>query len=144
MNNRRDFLKKVGVVTSLSAMGLPSFAFSSEPIESNTSENQKNSSQKVKVSIYQTTDVHCQVHAHDELFWENNQVVFRKTGGYAYLKTLFDKLKQQNPNSFFIDTGDLFQGSELSVKPTGKALVPLLNALRYHLYLPGNWEFVFG
>jgi 2',3'-cyclic-nucleotide 2'-phosphodiesterase (5'-nucleotidase family) len=144
MNNRRDFLKKVGVVTSLSAMGLPSFAFSSEPIESNTSENQKNSSQKVKVSIYQTTDVHCQVHAHDELFWENNQVVFRKTGGYAYLKTLFDKLKQQNPNSFFIDTGDMFQGSELSVKTTGKALVPILNALGYHLYLPGNWEVVFG
>lgn len=144
MNNRRDFLKKVGIVTSLSAMGLPSFAFSSEPKEINTSENQTNSSQKVKVSIYQTTDVHCQVHTHDELFWENNQAVFRKTGGYAYLKTLFDKWKQQNPNSFFIDTGDMFQGSELSVKTTGKALVPLLNALGYHLYLPGNWEVVYG
>ena len=37
----------------------------------------------------------------------------------------------------------MFQGSELSVKTTGKALVPVLNALGYDLYLPGNWEVVY-
>jgi len=30
MNNRRNFLKKVGAVASLSAMGVPSFAFHTE------------------------------------------------------------------------------------------------------------------
>lgn len=144
MNNRREFLKKVGVATSLSALGLPNMAFS--PLEIHTDANtdiQKNETMQ-KVSIFQTTDVHCQVHTHDELFWENNQAVFRRTGGYAHLKTLFDKWRKQNPNSLFVDTGDMFQGSELSVKTTGKALVPILNALGYNLYLPGNWEVIYG
>ncbi len=95
------------------------------------------------ISILQTTDVHCQVHPHDELFWENNQPVFRKTGGYAQLATYFKKERKENSNTFIIDTGDMFQGSELSVKTTGKAIVPILNELGYDLYLPGNWEVVY-
>lgn len=92
----------------------------------------------------QTTDVHCQINAHDELFWEKNQMVFRKTGGYARIATLFSKLKKSNPHTFFIDTGDMFQGSELSVETLGEAYVPILNALNYNLYLPGNWEVIYG
>ena len=95
------------------------------------------------ISILQTTDVHCQLHPHDELFWENNQPVFRKTGGYAHLAAYFKKERKENPNTFIIDTGDMFQGSELSVKTTGKAIVPILNQLGYDLYLPGNWEVVY-
>ena len=96
------------------------------------------------VSILQTTDVHCQIHPHDELFWEENQIKFRKTGGYAQLATYFEKLRKKNPNTFLMDTGDMFQGSELSVKTTGEAFVPILNALNYDLYLPGNWEVIYG
>jgi len=95
------------------------------------------------ISILQTTDVHCQVHSHDELFWENDQAVFRKTGGYAHLATYLRKEKKGNPNTFIIDTGDMFQGSELSVKTSGKAIVPVLNGLGYDLYLPGNWEVIY-
>ncbi|HQS51717.1 MAG TPA: 5'-nucleotidase C-terminal domain-containing protein, partial [Daejeonella sp.] len=87
--------------------------------------------------------VHCQVHPHDELFWENDQAVFRKTGGYAHLATYLRKEKKKNPNTFIIDTGDMFQGSELSVKTSGKAMVPVLNELGYDLYLPGNWEVIY-
>jgi len=95
------------------------------------------------LSILQTTDVHCQIHPHDELFWENDQMVFRKTAGYAHLATLFEQARKSNPNTFIIDTGDMFQGSELSVKTTGKAMQPILNGLGYDLYLPGNWEVVY-
>lgn len=95
------------------------------------------------ITLLQTTDVHCQIHPHDELFWENNQAVFRKTAGYAHLATLFDQVRKHNPNTFILDTGDMFQGSELSVKTTGKAITPILNALGYDLYLPGNWEVVY-
>ncbi|MBC7775376.1 MAG: 5'-nucleotidase C-terminal domain-containing protein [Phycisphaerae bacterium] len=95
------------------------------------------------ITLLQTTDVHCQIHSHDELFWENNQAVFRKTAGYAHVATLFDKVRKSNPNTFVIDTGDMFQGSELSVKTTGKAITPILNAMGYDLYLPGNWEVVY-
>jgi S-sulfosulfanyl-L-cysteine sulfohydrolase len=95
------------------------------------------------VTLLQTTDVHCQLHPHDELFWENEQMVFRQTGGYANLATLFKTIRQQNPDTFIIDTGDMFQGSMLSVETTGKALQPILNAMGYNLYLPGNWEVVY-
>jgi 2',3'-cyclic-nucleotide 2'-phosphodiesterase (5'-nucleotidase family) len=93
--------------------------------------------------ILQTTDVHCQVHPHDELFWENNQMVFRKTGGYSRLATFLKGFKKKNPDTFLVDTGDMFQGSELSVKTFGQAFVPILNALNYDLYLPGNWEVIY-
>lgn len=95
------------------------------------------------ISLLQTTDVHCQIHPHDELFWENNQAVFRKTAGYAHIATLFDKVRKSNPNTYIVDTGDMFQGSELSVKTSGKAISPILNAMGYDLYLPGNWEVVY-
>jgi len=95
------------------------------------------------LSILQTTDVHCQIHAHDELFWEKGKSVFRKTGGYAHLKTFLDQERKKSTHSFLIDTGDMFQGSELSVKTTGEAMVPILNALNYDLYLPGNWEVIY-
>lgn len=95
------------------------------------------------ISLLQTTDVHCQIHPHDELFWENEKAVFRKTAGYAHIATLFDQVRKKNPNTFVIDTGDMFQGSELSVKTTGKAIAPILNAMGYDLYLPGNWEVVY-
>jgi 2',3'-cyclic-nucleotide 2'-phosphodiesterase (5'-nucleotidase family) len=96
------------------------------------------------ITLLQTTDVHCQIHPHDELFWENNQLTFRKAGGYAHLATAIETLRKKNPaNTLLIDTGDMFQGSMLSVKTTGKAFVPILNALNYDLYLPGNWEVVY-
>jgi S-sulfosulfanyl-L-cysteine sulfohydrolase len=95
------------------------------------------------ITLLQTTDVHCQIHPHDELFWENDKAVFRKTGGYAHVASLFEKIRKNNPNTFIVDTGDMFQGSELSVKTTGKAITPILNAMGYDLYLPGNWEVVY-
>ncbi len=95
------------------------------------------------VTILQTTDVHCQLYPHDELFWENEQIVFRRTGGYANLATLFKEIKEKNQHTFIVDTGDMFQGSQLSVETTGKALQPILNSMGYNLYLPGNWEVIY-
>lgn len=144
-NNRRNFLKKAGILTA--ATGLLS---SSKLLASESEENQVNASEKdiekgkpYTVTILQTTDVHCQVHPHDELFWEDGKAVFRKTGGYAQLATYLKKERKKNPRTFVFDGGDMFQGSELSVKTTGAAMVPILNALKYDMYLPGNWEVVY-
>ncbi len=140
-NNRRNFLKQlstVGAGAALFTTPLSSVAEVTTQIEA-----EGISDKPFTVSILQTTDVHCQVHAHDELFWENNQSVFRKTGGYAHLATYFKKERIKNPHTFILDTGDMFQGSELSVKTTGKAMVPILNHLGYDLYLPGNWEVIY-
>jgi 2',3'-cyclic-nucleotide 2'-phosphodiesterase (5'-nucleotidase family) len=144
-NNRRNFIKNV------SALGLG--AALTSPIASLAESNHESvkqasalstDSNQTTISILQTTDVHCQIYPHDELFWEDNQIHFRKTGGYAYLSSLINSLRKQNPNTFVLDTGDMFQGSQLSVKTTGKAYVPILNAMEYDLYLPGNWEVIYG
>jgi len=143
-NNRRDFIKQLSTIGGAgllaSAAPIIAVADTAETIKSNEIPFDD---KPFTISILQTTDVHCQVHPHDELFWENDKVVFRKTGGYAHLATYLKKERNKNPNTFLIDTGDMFQGSELSVKTTGKAMVPILNALGYNLYLPGNWEVVY-
>ncbi len=148
MSNRRNFIKNIG------SLGIGASIVSPLSVLANDAKTESNDivydaegemvSKTTTISILQTTDVHCQIHPHDELFWENEKVVFRKTGGYAYLSSMLNSLKKKNPNTFIIDTGDMFQGSELSVKTTGKAFVPILNAMNYDLYLPGNWEVIYG
>lgn len=142
-NNRRDFIKKI---SSLGGAGLLAASPMISVAESIVKKNEQSAAlndEPFTISILQTTDVHCQVHPHDELFWENEKAVFRKTGGYAQLATYLKKARKKNPNTFLVDTGDMFQGSELSVKTTGKAIVPILNKLGYNLYLPGNWEVIY-
>jgi 2',3'-cyclic-nucleotide 2'-phosphodiesterase (5'-nucleotidase family) len=144
-NNRRNFIKNIGALGISIPFVAPISGFASEK-EYQEIENQDlvNNNLPQTISILQTTDVHCQIHPHDELFWEDNKAVFRKTGGYAYMATMLNDLKKKNPNTYIIDTGDMFQGSELSVKTTGEAFVPILDALKYDLYLPGNWEVIYG
>jgi sulfur-oxidizing protein SoxB len=147
--NRRKFLR-ASILTGLGA-GLGPLAMQgrTEALpETQTGETRSDTNREIApvsgtISLLHTTDVHCQLHPHDELFWENGRAAFRKTGGYAHLATLFDSLRKRNPHTLVMDTGDMFQGSELSVKTTGKALGPILNALGYDLYLPGNWEVVY-
>lgn len=149
MEERRKFLKNVGALGL--GIGISGSLFGAEnkltdlSDEPGSTENEScNANGETVISILQTTDVHCQIHPHDELFWEQDQIKFRKMGGYAELASYLDKLKKKNPNSLLIDTGDMFQGSALSVKTTGEAFVPILNALEYDLYLPGNWEVIYG
>ncbi len=143
MSNRRKFLESIGAI-GMGASILPTINSTTFESKSNDEINSSEIDASGSViSILQTTDVHCQLYTHDELFWENDKAVFRKTGGYANLATYLKKERKKNPNTFVLDTGDMFQGSELSVKTTGKALVPILNALQYDLYLPGNWEVVY-
>lgn len=142
-NKRRDFLKKIGSISGAGLLATSPVIAMAESFKKTEEQEPVSKDRIFTVSILQTTDVHCQVHPHDELFWENEKAVFRKTGGYAHLAAYLQKERKENPDSFLIDTGDMFQGSELSVKTTGQAMVPLLNALGYDLYLPGNWEVIY-
>jgi sulfur-oxidizing protein SoxB len=141
---RRDFIKQIGILgASTGLVGTVPMPDVLYPESEEKTVDDFASDKPFVLNILQTTDVHCQLHPHDELFWENNQSVFRKTGGYAYLATYFKNERSRNPNTFILDTGDMFQGSELSVKTTGESLVPILNALDYNLYIPGNWEVIY-
>lgn len=138
MDSRRSFIQK-GLLASTGLGLAPAGALKTRVGAPAPSELPKNGT----ITLLQTTDIHCQIHPHDEMFWENDQPVFRKTGGYAHLATMIKTIRRENPNTFVIDTGDMYQGSELAVKTQGDALVPILNAIGYDLYIPGNWEVVY-
>jgi S-sulfosulfanyl-L-cysteine sulfohydrolase len=143
--NRRDFLRTLGLTAGAGLVAASPLraALDSNTLVSASNDGENSEVKKFTINILQTTDVHCQIHPHDELFWENNQMVFRKTGGYAHLATFLKNFRKKNPDTILIDTGDMFQGSELSVKTLGRAFVPILNSLNYDLYLPGNWEVIY-
>ncbi|UJP63523.1 bifunctional metallophosphatase/5'-nucleotidase [Mongoliitalea daihaiensis] len=143
---KRSFLKKLGALSA--GTGLIGAGALQSSCSSNT-DNQIVSGEMdppaaFKVTILQTTDVHCQIHPHDELYWENGEKVFKKAGGYANMHAFIQQQRAQAAHSFLVDTGDMFQGSMLSVKTKGEAIVPILNAMSYDLYSPGNWEVVYN
>ena len=102
------------------------------------------SEQATRITLLHTSDIHGQVKVHDEFFWENEKAVFKKRGGFAYLKTMINGFRSENPNTLVVDSGDLFHGSAVAALSEGKDLVPLINDLRYDVMLPGNWEVVYG
>lgn len=139
-NSRRDFLKYTtlaGLGTSLSgtavAMTVPNKEIQA-PIDSSGN----------RFTILYTSDIHAQLHTHDEFFWENGKPVYKKRGGLAVLKTMITQFRKQNPaNTLLIDGGDYFHGSAVASLTEGEALIPLLNDFNYDLILPGNWEVVY-
>ena len=144
--DRRSFLRNaaflgIGVPASLAISNNVS---ASEPlIVDATDVDDKIIQKKNEFSILITTDLHAQIHTHDEFFWENNEAVYRKRGGLAVLKTMIDSLRKQHPNHILYDGGDYFHGHAIASLSEGEALIPLMNAFNYDLILPGNWEVVY-
>ena len=145
-NNRRNFIKNAAVL----GMGVPaaigpvSAAFASDTSAEHTNANAGTSKQAPnQFSIFITTDLHAQLHTHDEFFWENEKPVYKKRGGLAVLKTMIDALRAQHPQNILYDGGDYFHGHGVASLSEGEALIPLMNAFNYDLILPGNWEVVY-
>lgn len=135
---RRNFLKKSLLSGIGLALGQTSHAAS---IEESSEEISKN---KNTITLLITSDIHAQIHTHDEFFWENGQAVYKKRGGLAVLKTMIEQYKKQNPaNTIVYDGGDFFHGHAISTFTEGEALIPIFNHLGYDLMLPGNWEVVY-
>ncbi len=98
-----------------------------------------------KFTLLFTSDIHAQLHTHDEFFLENGKPVYRRRGGYGVLKTMIDTLRAEDPaNTLVIDGGDCFQGGGVAALSEGRAIVPLMNNIGYDLILPGNWEVIYG
>lgn len=105
----------------------------------------QNTKMKEEITILQTADIHAYLNPHNELFVENNAIVFRKAGGLSHIKTLVDEIRKENQNgTLFIDGGDLIQGSGESVLSEGKIFPPIIQQMNYDLLIPGNWEVIYG
>src|SRR4051794_27326333 len=79
------------------------------------------------------------------LDFEKSALRFGKLGGFAHLKTLIDRLRNDvgAGNSMLLDGGDLWQGSGLANAMQGADMVEATNLLGIEA-MTGHWEFTYG
>jgi sulfur-oxidizing protein SoxB len=79
------------------------------------------------------------------LDFEKSAARFGRLGGFAYLKTLIDRLRNDvGPgNAMLLDGGDLWQGSGLANAMQGADMVEAANLLGIEA-MTGHWEFTYG
>ena len=148
--DRRSFLKNAAVlgigIPSAMSISSPASAIENKSVHSldkNIAKNSIDTPLSNEFSIFITTDLHAQIHTHDEFFWEEGKAVYKKRGGLAVLKTMIDALRVKFPQNILYDGGDYFHGHGVASLSEGEALIPLMNAFNYDLILPGNWEVVY-
>ena len=112
--DRRSFIKNAaflgfGVPASLTSISKAQ-ANTNNKIDQATDSNEANTQAENEFSIFITTDLHAQIHTHDEFFWENGKAVYKKRGGLAVLKTMLDQLRAIHPQNILYDGGDYFHG----------------------------------
>ncbi|MGE5577589.1 MAG: bifunctional metallophosphatase/5'-nucleotidase [Syntrophothermus sp.] len=96
------------------------------------------------ITIMQTSDLHGNIYPIDYFKDKPSNV------GLAKINTLVQKIRQENPNSLLIDTGDTIQGTPLVYyhnKMDNAPVDPMMavmNYMKYDSMTVGNHEFNFG
>ncbi|GLR85750.1 thiosulfohydrolase SoxB [Bradyrhizobium iriomotense] len=77
--------------------------------------------------------------------FEKSAARFGKLGGFAHLKTLIDRLRNDvgEQHSLLLDGGDLWQGTGLANVVQGRGMVEIANLLGIEV-MTGHWEFTYG
>lgn len=133
------------ILITVSLLGILLLSVSCKSNTPNKMINTKNVKDTLSITILQTADIHGQLDTHPELFWENEQIVFKDRGGLANIKTLFDRERKNNPNkTIIVDGGDLIQGSGYAALSEGKVMPEIIKKMGYDVIIPGNWEVVYG
>jgi len=68
---------------------------------------------------------------------------YGKTGGFAHLKTLVDKIRAQRPGAVLLDGGDTWQGSATSLWTNAQDMVDAQLLLGVDV-MTAHWEMTFG
>src|SRR2546421_5885451 len=123
---RRDFVKLAGRAGLLSAF--PPLASAATALESNT----------VCISILHTTDLHGHILPTADY---NGTPDY---GGLARCAAQTRRWRRQNSNSILIDVGDVYQGTDVSLRNKGELMIDLFNHLKYDAWIAGNHEFDWG
>ena len=123
---RRDFLKLAGRAGLLSAF--PTMASAAAALEPDT----------VCISVLHTTDLHGHILPTSDYDGTTDR------GGLARCVTQIQRWRGQNPNSILIDVGDVYQGTDVSLRNKGGLMIDLFNHLRYDAWVIGNHEFDWG
>ncbi|MES2621527.1 MAG: bifunctional metallophosphatase/5'-nucleotidase [Bacteroidota bacterium] len=140
--SRRDFLRNTTILgIGASLVSAPLY---SEEVKTNEPKKVSGAGENTRFTILYTSDIHAQLHTHDDFFWEDEKGVYKKRGGLAVLKTMINSYRKKGPdNTILIDGGDYFHGHGVASLTEGEAFIPLFNNIGYDLMLPGNWEVVY-
>ena len=92
----------------------------------------------VTISILHTTDLHGHILPTVDYDGHPN------LGGLARCATQIRQWQSEAPNSILLDVGDVYQGTEVSLRARGANMIRCLNALRYDAWVVGNHEFDWG
>src|SRR5437870_11080608 len=123
---RREFLKLAGRAGVLSAV--PTLASAATALNSDT----------VCISILHTTDIHGHILPTSD--YDGNP----DRGGLARCVTQIRRWRRENRNSILIDVGDVYQGTDASLRSKGELMIDLFNYLKYDAWIIGNHEFDWG
>ncbi|PYJ74657.1 MAG: hypothetical protein DME77_11075, partial [Verrucomicrobia bacterium] len=123
---RRDFLKLAGQAGLIGAV--PTLAEAAATLNSDT----------VCISIFHTTDLHGHILPTSD--YDGNP----DRGGMARCITQIRRWRRKNRNAILIDVGDVYQGTEVSLRSKGELMIDLFNHLKYDAWIVGNHEFDWG
>jgi 2',3'-cyclic-nucleotide 2'-phosphodiesterase/3'-nucleotidase len=91
-----------------------------------------------QISILHTTDLH------GHILPTTDYAGNADLGGFARCVTQIRRWRRQNRNSILIDIGDVYQGTEVSLRTNGALMIDLFNHLKYDAWIVGNHEFDWG
>src|SRR5258705_1423088 len=123
---RRDFLRLAGRAGLLGVF--PTLASAAAALEPDT----------VCISILHTTDLQGRILPTSDYDGTADR------GGWARCVTQIRRWRRQNPNSILVDVGDVYQGTEVSLRSKGELMIDLFNHLKYDAWVVGNHEFDWG
>src|SRR6184192_1521640 len=123
---RREFLKLAGQAGLLSTV--PTLASAAAALNPDT----------VCISILHTTDLHGHILPTSD--YDGNL----DRGGLARCATQIRRWQRENPNSILVDVGDVYQGTDVSLRYKAALMIDLLNHLDYDAWVVGNHEFDWG
>jgi len=85
-----------------------------------------------------------EAYAFTHLDFEQAVTRYGKVGGFAYLATLINQIREQRPNrTLLLDGGDTWQGSATSLWTNAQDMVDACKLLGVDV-MTGHWEFTFG
>src|SRR5690606_12706384 len=119
---RRDFILQTSAATAITLTGFGLSSFSST---------------KTKlISILHSNDTHSHLDTFDQ-----TGAKFLIQGGAAKRAIIFNKIKNDNTNTFILDAGDMFQGTPYFNYYGGELEIKVMNMLQYDAATLGNHEF---
>ena len=124
--SRREFLKTIGGASLYCAA--PPIARAAAAL----------STDLVQISILHTTDLH------GHILPTRDYAGNTDLGGLARCATQIRRWRRQNRNSITIDVGDVYQGTDVSLRTNGELMIDLINHLKFDAWIVGNHEFDWG